>query len=150
MVPRRCCACISAPGSFMFLNGKLHLMSISFGVISNQYFVGSPFQLHQDMDKLYHQCAQPSPTLVYPISNSISQEALTYSIQTARVRTLSEASEAWRQTVCRELLTTKGCGLFTLLFPACALQLDNEPTDLYPSCHNGLAAILSWSKPNQN
>lgn len=96
MPPRRCSTCISAPGSFMFLNGKLHLMSISFGVISNQYFVGSPFQLHQVMNKLYHQCVQPSPTLVYPISNSISQEALTYSIQTARVRTLREASAALR------------------------------------------------------
>lgn len=63
MAPRRCCACISAPGSFMFLNGKLHLMSISFGVISNQYFVGSPFQLHQDMDKLYQPvCSAKSNT----------------------------------------------------------------------------------------
>lgn len=104
MPPRRCCACISAPGSFMFLNRKLHLMSISFGVTSNQYFIGSPFQLHQDMDKLYHQCAQPSPTLVYPISNSTSQETLTYSIQTARVRTLSEASAAWRKTAANSSL----------------------------------------------
>lgn len=149
MPPRRCSACISAPGSFMFLNGKLHLMSISFGVTSNQYFIGSPFQLHQDMDKLYHQCAQPSPTLVYPISNSPSQEALTYSIQTARVRTLSEASAAWRKTAANSSLP-KAADFSQLLFPACALQLDNEPTDLYPSCHNGLAATQSWSKPNQN
>lgn len=39
--------------------------------------------------------------------------------------------------------------LFHTVLPLPVPQLDNEPKALYPSCHNGLGAILSLSKPNQ-